>query len=829
MLRPFRSLLPCLLAASLTAQEQLVVVGPEPAMVRVGDSARVELQIREPGGDARRPNLPTVDGLRFRLLGPTQHMEQRFDGQRMVRRSTVSWVLEIQPAREGVFTVPPFAVWTGKGEQQTRELRLESKRDLRGEELGYLDVQLESTRVYVHEPIRIRVDCGVHEDLRLVTGRANNGQPYTDLEVQASWLADFPGGEPIEVGKPPGGLALIVQGGNNLMIASADEGVERAGKRWRRFRFERAFLPTQIGRIELPAPMLRFHVVLREGQQDLFGLRRGGVTENYYKIGQPLVLDVLPIPEVGRPTPFWGAVGRFELAAALDRDSVKLGGSVKLTLTVKGRGNLEFLRLPTLDALAGFHKLGQTEAKRDGEQVAITYDLAPLSADVREVPAIGWNYFDTTPGVERFAEVATKPLPLLVQPLPPGETLAPLKDSAPKAVTPGVDDIFDLPTFDGGPVVINSVPRWLPWLAVLLPWLLCFGWRAFRRSRAAAAADVVGQQSRRAARACEQALAAGAEPLTAFSDYLGARLGVPGPAVIAPDLPQRLAGAKMDDTVARDVAAAVEQGTAGRYGGGQALTAAAVTALVQRLERLRFGVRALWLLPFLLTSLAQAPLPAQAQGPAEVGVAAYRAGDYVAAESAFAAAFAATGDRRFQRARGNCLVRSNDLPRALQAYESARLGLPRDDELAANLRLVRARLELDDGPAGFAAEVGAFLRRFTASERAFACGLLMLAAAACLLFGWSRIGLRWLGLLCLVPAAWLALELLWLAPQRPQPAIARQKLSLVSEPRADLPPLLTVRPGVTVELLGSAQGAYVRVRVGERVGYAAVQDLLPIE
>jgi len=80
--------------------------------------------------------------------------------------------------------------------------------------------------------------------------------------------------------------------------------------------------------------------------------------------------------------------------------------------------------------------------------------------------------------------------------------------------------------------------------------------------------------------------------------------------------------------------------------------------------------------------------------------------------------------------------------------------------------------------------------------------------------------LRWLGALPLVPGLWLGAEPAWFGPARPPLAVALRPLVLVSEPRADLPAVATVRAGVLVELRGSTEGAFVRVQAGDRSGYA---------
>ncbi len=829
--RVFAAVAAALLAlAPAAAQEKLQVEGPDPGIVRVGEVARVNLSVEGRGADPRPPRVPQVDGLRMELSGPSTASSFQSDGRNMTQRVVVTYHLALQPLREGVFVVPAFRMWTGSREQEVRQLRIEAKKDLLGEQLGRLEVQIEPRRVYVHEPIRVHVDADVHQGVRLVQGRVETGQLYFDVEVQASWLDEFPGGERIDVAPPSGNATLIVRG-NRAMLAALDENHERDGKRWRRFSFDRAFLPTRIGRIELPAATLRYHVLRREGQRDLFGLERGGLTENYYARSEPVTIEVLPIPEEGRPTPYFGAVGRFTIDATLDRDSVRVGSSVKLTLTVRGQGNLEFLRLPALDDLPGFHKLGQAEAKRDADKVVVTYDLTPLTTDVREIPAIGWNWFDTTPGVEKFVEVKTRALPLQVLELPAGETLAPLPTADAKLVTPGKDDIFDLPPFDGAPALRATPAPWLSWLAVLGPWLAAgLGLFAFRKARARAA-DVVGQRARAAARACLAALQRGDDALAALAGYLGDRLGVPPAAIIAPDLARRLEAAGIDAAVARELEALVAQGTAARYGGGAQLDAAAVRAAVARLERTRLPVRTL--LPWLLLPVLAAGGCGQlwAQGPVGEGggVEAYRRGDYEAADAAFARAFAATGDRRCLQARGNCFVRANDLPRALWAYASARLGRPRDPELLANLAFVRARLDLPAPASGFDAELASLRERMKPGEQLLLCALCMAVAAGCLVIGWRRVGLRWVGVLFAMPGIALAVELLWLAPNRPPQAIALEQLAIVSEPRAGLEPVATVRPGASVDVLGGSDGTFVRVQAGDRGGYVRRECIAAIE
>ncbi|HEB52435.1 MAG TPA: hypothetical protein ENI87_04165, partial [bacterium] len=378
-------------ALALPGQEKLHVEQPVPAVLRLGDTARVILTIEGNTANPRDPELPVVPGLQMTLRGPGYSRQTHFDGRNLVERVSVQYAIELRAERPGVFEIPSFAIWTGTKEQRTPVLKLEVRQDMAGAELGWLEVHIEKQRVYVHEPVRVRVDFAVLEGLRLALD-VHNRTRYLDLEVQAPWLDGFQGGERIDV-SPVSGDSRTCICNRTLVTAAFDASFERDGKRFQKFSIERAFLPTRLGRIELPAPLLRFNVVRGATRPDLFGRRRNR-TENFFVYGEPVAIDVLPIPEEGRPTPFYGAVGRFEIAASVDRQQVKVGDSIKLTLVVSGSGNIEFLRLPELEQLDGFHKLGAAEAVRGDGKVAVTYDLTPLSAEVREIPSIAWNFFD---------------------------------------------------------------------------------------------------------------------------------------------------------------------------------------------------------------------------------------------------------------------------------------------------------------------------------------------------------------------------------------------------------------------------------------------------
>lgn len=814
MIRAIVSLALCLvIAAAAAAQEKLSVRGPDPATVRLGDASRIELVVEGRSSAPRAPQLPAVDGLVLECSPPSRQSYSYFDGRTMVEQFSVRFTVGIRPQREGSFAIPPIAIWTGTMEQRTPELRLEAVKDLRGEEFGYLLVEPSAARVYVHEPIRLKVEFGVDAGLRPVLDRASNGARYVDFEVQAPWLTDLEGAVVVKEPEPQGNRIQLVL---NRMLQPGvyEQQYQREGRQWQRFTFDRTFLPTRPGKLELAAPLLRYNVLVRDGRQ----------AENFYVYGKPLAVEVLPIPVEGRPDPYYGAVGRFTIDAQVDRDTVKVGGTVRVTLAIRGTGNLEFLRVPALDDLAGFHKLGQTESRRPGE-VVVEYDLTPLVPEISEVPAIAWNWFDTTPGVEAFAQARTRPIPLHVQPLPPGETLAPLP-TAVKASVPGVDDIHDVREPDGS-VRLPLSPGGMPaLLAAFLPWLIALSFplrSQLRRRREATAGQ---RRARAAAGQCQKRLAQGADPAEALADYLADRLGTTRAAVIGPDLVQRLVTAGIAEHVARDAAAALERGVAARYGGGTVLGRDDALVIVERMESPGRSAAVPLLLFALLGCFAgNGALRAQQvlQSPEAVAMDAWRRGDHAAARAGYEAAIGTSTlpDRRLFYNLGNCHYRLGDLPRARWAWECARLGMPRDPELLANLALVAKQLPPEqEGAEPFLAAVRGLRDSLTGLELLALCALCNLAASLGLVVFWRRPALRAAGAIALLPAMVLSAELLVFGPQRPPHAIVTVQASLRAEPRDSegLPVLATLAPGAAVEWLGTS-GEWARVRAAGRSGY----------
>ena len=173
----------------------------------------------------------------------------------------------------------------------------------------------------------------------------------------------------------------------------------------------------------------------------------------------PIALEVQPLPPA--PAGFGGAVGQMSLAASIEPPELRMGEAATLTVTLSGRGNLQTVPEPRIEAPPGLTV--HPPQQQGDEKVAGTtiqsqrtwsYAVIPDRAGRIELRVPGITYFDPQ---SRQYRSATAP-PLAVR------ALQPIASSAPKAKPHPV----------GGTTPETGFGR-LSWER-MLPWLLALSW-----------------------------------------------------------------------------------------------------------------------------------------------------------------------------------------------------------------------------------------------------------------------------------------------------------------------------------------------------------------
>lgn len=116
---------------------------------------------------------------------------------------------------------------------------------------------------------------------------------------------------------------------------------------------------------------------------------------------KPVTVNIAPLPENGKPTPYSGAVGSFRFSAEADRYEAKQNEAITLRYTVTGAGNISLIEMPQPDFPSGFEVYdpqiddqisiasGQLSGSRTWE-----YLIIPREAGTFSINPLKFSFFD---------------------------------------------------------------------------------------------------------------------------------------------------------------------------------------------------------------------------------------------------------------------------------------------------------------------------------------------------------------------------------------------------------------------------------------------------
>ncbi len=117
-----------------------------------------------------------------------------------------------------------------------------------------------------------------------------------------------------------------------------------------------------------------------------------------------VTIKVQPLPP-NKPESFSGAVGKFNINASLDKNSIKANDAVSLKINITGKGNIKLLEAPKISFPPDFDtydpKITQNLSTADGGlsgTKTFDYLLIPRNQGDYKIPALTFSYFDIASG-----------------------------------------------------------------------------------------------------------------------------------------------------------------------------------------------------------------------------------------------------------------------------------------------------------------------------------------------------------------------------------------------------------------------------------------------
>jgi hypothetical protein len=374
------------------------------AVVKLGAALQLNVRVDGRVAAARVVSLPTVEGLSIGPVGsPSSHQTvQIINGRRQVSRS-MRWAIPVRPQELGDFTITGVGIEIDGTRYVTDEQQLRVVPDMQGDDLGSFEFD-HPERVYEGEPFTLTMTFGWDAAI-------NDQVNYANLSLP--WLGQLPG--TLALGSKTKGLARTIEINLNSRQRVEVESLgttEIDGRKMRLLRLQKRYAAGRPGTLDFPTSHLEFGSVRERGF-----FRDREVAKSFYKRAPGFSIEVLELPEEGRPFDFTGAVGRFDVVADVDRREVDAGESIKLTVEWTGEANLEFFDPPDPSRIPGFEDFrvyGQTDRKSFDRRTVI-YDIAPISDIVTEIPPLPLSVFDTEE--EGYTLVTTRSIPIRVHAL----------------------------------------------------------------------------------------------------------------------------------------------------------------------------------------------------------------------------------------------------------------------------------------------------------------------------------------------------------------------------------------------------------------------------
>ena len=389
-------------ASSPAPQEPRVTARLSSGVLKLGE--RTVLVIEAEGArKGRLLELPKVDGLQIGPpSGPSTRSFLSIANGRRSEAFSVSWTVPVRPLEEGEFEIPPLDLDLSGVRAQTKRLRLKVVADLRGEELGFVEVRPSARKVVEGQPFTVETRFGWDASLAKIN--------FADLSI--GWWDSLAGALELDREFPPKGAKAItgVSINGQSVVVEETAPVELEDRPFRTLRTLRTFVATRAGILEFSPSFLEFGRV----EEGFFSNRK---IQSYFVQAPTFYVEVVALPEEGQPFDYTGAVGTLAAEASVDARDVDVGDSIKFAVEWSGDGNLEFFGAPDpsrLEAFRGFRFYGRTEEKSFDKR-RVVYDLAPLSPDIEAIPPLPLPVYD--PQLEAYGTVATEPIAIRVRPL----------------------------------------------------------------------------------------------------------------------------------------------------------------------------------------------------------------------------------------------------------------------------------------------------------------------------------------------------------------------------------------------------------------------------
>ena len=549
-----------LLAATRAFADVSVVATVDRNRIGFGESAVLTITVQ--GSQGGTPSIPRVEGLSFNC--PSTQTSMSINNMQMTQSS--SFTYQVTPSRTGEFTIPAIEVIVGGKSYLTVPIKLVVETGAAQNDSSqtlFARVRLPSKQVYVGQTMPLQVLVFSRSDVPL---KGLNGFSCEPDGLGFKFLPNLKSGSQVINGESFN--VLVIEG---------------------------AISPTRTGTLNFgPCAIKAQLAVQKRGRSDWpFDdfLGRVELSETPVTI-EPVPIEVLPLPEEGRPADFAVAIGVWKLEVTAKPTELAVGDPITFTIKVTGNGNIDTVPAPKLGSLEGFKtydpttKTTKDDLNTTGERV-IQQVLIPRSTDVKELPEVRLVYFD--PVAKTYKTDVQSPIKLVIKAGGGGQTT--IVASGGNRLRPEEKLGQDIVYLKGdlGPVAPTvpfcATPTF--WTLNALPVLALLSGIGWKRRTERLRGDVAYARRSRAARNARKILVTSKsydEVQRALQSYLGDRLNIPAGGITTSIVDEQLVPRGVNGELAAEMKKCFEACDMARFAGGGAVDGMVTTR--EKAERL---------------------------------------------------------------------------------------------------------------------------------------------------------------------------------------------------------------------------------------------------
>ncbi|MEW5766800.1 MAG: BatD family protein [bacterium] len=397
-MRLILSIIIFLISTPVIAQELSLSASVDRGKVTLNDQLRLSVSLSGGGGSLPSPQLPPMSDFNIYSSGRSQSIS--IVNGRISSALTFNYILV--PKKVGKFIIGPVTLTYQNKTYETQPISIEvveagaplpqaptqsplqaEKRQAEGD--VFITAEVDKQKAYVNEEVILTFRF--YRRINLLSR-----PEYVPPETTGFFTEDLP---------PQKEYYTAINGSRYLITE-----------------IKTALFPTTPGNLQIGEAKLKCTV--DDFSPDAFS--RDFFFRDFFSRGKtrvlstkPLAVEVLPLPEKGKPANFKGVVGDYSITSSLDKKKIETGQPITLTVAISGKGNVKTLQevdLPELPEFRRYETLSSLNISKENYTVSGSKTfktiLIPQVPGKLKIPGISFAFFH--PGKKRYETKSTAPL-----------------------------------------------------------------------------------------------------------------------------------------------------------------------------------------------------------------------------------------------------------------------------------------------------------------------------------------------------------------------------------------------------------------------------------